>query len=155
MIVDATETDWPRIEQLAADAGSFGEQEMEALGAVWEEYILLGAEDSGYEFLVDQEGDSARGFICYGPRDLADGVHDLYYLAVDPAARRQGVGRRLLNAAEAEAREAGARMMIAESSSTRHAPGRSLCQASGYEIEAAIKDFYSVGDDLLILVKRF
>jgi GNAT superfamily N-acetyltransferase len=156
MIIDAVEQDWPRIEHMAAQAGVFNDVEAVALEALWEEYLDLGPEDSGYTFLVDREGKTIRGFVCYGPRDLADGVFDLYYLVVDGEGLRQSVGRRLLRAAEAEAREAGARLLIAEiSGELRHQPVEALLASGGFLAEASIRDFYAVGDDLKIMVKRF
>jgi GNAT superfamily N-acetyltransferase len=156
MIVDAVETDWPLIEGLAERADAFSEEELDALSAILEEFALLGPEDSGYDFLVDREDDRILGFVCYGPRDLTDGVCELYYLVVDPSARKQNVGRRLLKAAEAEAREAGARMMIAETSSAPRFDGTAeFCLKAGYEVEAGIKDLYAVGEDMAVFVKRF
>ena len=156
MIIDATESDWPLIERMAGAAAIFNEAEEGALEALWEEYLDLGPEDSGYSFMVDREGEQVLGFVCYGPRDLVDGVCDLYYLVVDPEARRQAVGRRLLRAAEAEAGEACARMMIAElSGGPRHELIRALLAGAGYEVEATIKSFFGPGDDLMVMVKRF
>jgi GNAT superfamily N-acetyltransferase len=156
MIVDAIETDWPLIEGLAERAEVFSEEELDALSAVLEEFALLGPEDSGYDFLVDRVDGRILGFACFGPRDLTDGVCEIYYLAVDPASRKQNVGTRLLRAAEAEAREAGARMMIAETSSApRFGGGGEFCRKSGYQAEAGIKDFYAMGEDLAVFVKRF
>jgi ribosomal protein S18 acetylase RimI-like enzyme len=156
MIIAATEADGPQIEDIAARAGVFDDEEVDALGAVWEEYLILGAEDSGYDFLVEREGEAIRGFACYGRRDLTDGVYDLYYIAVDPDCHRLGTGRRLLTAGEAAAREAGARMMIAETAGTpEYEPIREFYRGAGYGLEATIKDFYSVGDDLAVFVKRF
>lgn len=155
MIIDATDSDWPEIGRISERAGVFTDEEMEALAAVGEEAEELGPDESGYYFLVDREGTSVLGFACYGPRHLADGVCDLYYLVVDPAARRRGVGRRLLRACEAEARESGARMCIAETSSAaRHDPARALYQAAGYVLEAGIKDLFGAGEDLEMFVKR-
>jgi GNAT superfamily N-acetyltransferase len=156
MIVDAVETDWPLIEGVAARAAVFSEEELDALGAVLEEFALLGPEESGYDFLVDRVDDGILGFVCYGPRDLTDGVCELYYLVVDPASHKQNVGRRLLGAAEAEAREAGARMMLAETSSApRFGGSGGFCLKAGYQAEAAIKDLYAVGEDMTVFVKRF
>jgi ribosomal protein S18 acetylase RimI-like enzyme len=105
---------------------------------------------------VDREGDRVLGFSCYGPRDLTTGVFDLYWIAVDPNAHRNGVGRRLLTATEDEVRGAGGRMLIAETSGTvDYEPTRKFYLGMGYLMEAAIKDFYSEGDDLAIFVKRF
>jgi ribosomal protein S18 acetylase RimI-like enzyme len=104
---------------------------------------------------VYRDGNQVLGFACYGPRDLTDGAFDLYWIAVDPNARRNGVGRALLAASEKAVCELGGRMLIAETSGTPHYEStRKFYFDMGYENEATIKDFYTIGDDLKIFVKR-
>lgn len=157
MIVDAVQTDGPEIQAIAARAGVFTPEEVSCVGELWEECQGLGSEVSGYRFLADRGPEGIQGFACYGPRDLTSGVFDLYWVAVDPNAQRHGVARGLLAASEQRVREAGGRMLIAETSGTSamYEPARNLYLASGYTLEATIKDFYSVGDDLAIFIKRF
>lgn len=156
MICTATEADGPQIREIAANAGVFSQEEIECVAAIWEEYVTLGPEGCGYYFIVARDGSRVMGFACYGPRDLTDGVFDLYWIAVDPNVRRGGVGRELLAASEEAVRKANGRMLIAETSGTPHyAATREFYTKMGYQIEATIKDFYAVGDDLAICVKRF
>ena len=156
MIMVATETDGPQILDITARAGVFNEEEVECVAILWQEYLNDGPEVCGYNFIVDRDGDRVLGFACYGPRDLTSGVFDLYWVAVHPNGRRTGAGRRLLNASEEAARQAGGRMIIAETSGTAHyEPTRNFYFGMGYNLEATIKDFYSVGDDLTIFIKRF
>src|SRR5262245_1337023 len=118
MIVTATEADGPQIQDIAAHAGVFSPEEIECVHELWEEYLTLGSEQCGYHFIVYRDKDRVLGFACYGPRDLTDGAFDLYWIAVDPTARRNGVGRTLLTASENAVRERGGRMLIAETSGT-------------------------------------
>jgi D-alanine-D-alanine ligase len=156
MIITATEADGSQILDIAARAGVFSPEEVECVDVLWGEYLTMGPECCGYTFIVDREGDKVRGFACYGPRDLTDGVFDLYWIAVDPMFRCNGVGRGLLLASEAAARKTGGRMIIAETSGTPlYEPTRRFYDRMGYSMEAKIKDFYVVGDDLVIFVKRF
>jgi ribosomal protein S18 acetylase RimI-like enzyme len=156
MIIAATETDGSQICNIAARAGVFSQEEVECVAELWEEYLTQGPDLCGYNFIVYRDGDRALGFACYGPRDLTEGVFDLYWVAVDPEARCQGVGRALLIASENAARAMGGRMLIAETSGTPHyEPTRKFYFGVGYENEATIKDFYSIGDDLVIFIKRF
>lgn len=156
MIILATERDGSQIQDITARAGFFNQEEVECVRAIWEEYMTLGPDVSGYKFLVDREGDQVFGFACYGPRDLASGVFDLYWIAVDPNSHRRGVGRRLLTASEEAVRQTGGRMLIAETSGTQlYEPTRKFYFGMGYALEATIKDFYSQGDDLAIFIKRF
>src|SRR5215212_6128985 len=139
MISIATEPDGSQIQDITARTGVFNQEETDSVAVMWTEYLTLGPEGSGYHFIVDRDGNRVRGFAIYGPRDLTDGVFDLYWIAVDPAACCNGVGRKLL----------------AETSGTPlYEPARKFYFAMGYENEATIKDFYAIGDDLKIFIKR-
>ena len=155
MIVTATEKDGSQIQSITARAGVFSQEEVECVSELWEEYLTLGSERCGYNFIVYRDGDQVLGFACYGPRDLTDGAFDLYWIAVDPTARCKGVGRTLLTASEEAVREMGGRMLIAETSGTPlYEPARKFYFRTEYENEAIIKDFYTIGDDLMIFIKR-
>ncbi|MGZ3497368.1 MAG: N-acetyltransferase family protein [Vulcanimicrobiaceae bacterium] len=91
-------------------------------------HVLLIAEDgnapAGFVLLLDQLPDEVtsmpQGFIAY--------------MAVEPARREQGVGHRLLEAAEDEARKAGApymALMVTE----ENAAARALYESAGYVTE--------------------
>ena len=156
MIEMAIEKDGVQIKDIAARAGVFNEEEIVCVAEIWEEYINYGSEGCGYHFIVERDGEKVLGFSCHGPRDLATGVYDLYWIAVDPQARRGGVGRRLLNASEDAVRQSDGRMLIAETSGTPlYESTRSFYLGMEYKAEAIIKDFYTEGDDLVIYVKRF
>jgi ribosomal protein S18 acetylase RimI-like enzyme len=158
MIIAATKTDGAQIRDITARAGVFNPEEVQSLGEIWEEYLLHGAEGSGYYFIVDKDDRKVLGYACYGPRDfaLAPGVFDLYWIAVDPETRRSGAGRRLITASEEASRKMGGRMIIAETSGTPHYEStRKFYFSVEYKLEASIKDFYAEGDDLNIFVKRF
>ena len=156
MILAATETDGPQIQDIAARAGVFNQEEVECVVALWEDYLTIGPTVGGYNFIVDRDGERVLGFACYGPRDLTDGVFDLYWIAVDSQTHRNGVGRALLTACEEDVRKAGGRMLIAETSGTAHYEAtRKFYTGMSYALEATIRDFYMDGDDLAIFVKRF
>lgn len=153
--VIAVESDGAQIIDITARAGVFNQEEVDCVREIWDEYISLGPEECGYTFIVQREGAQVLGFACYGPRDLTEGVFDLYWIAVDPNARRGGVGRVLLNASEEAVQKAGGRMLIAETSGTPlYDSTRAFYLGMGYAAEANIKDFYKQGDDLVIFVKR-
>ena len=155
MIIAATEADGAQIQDITARAGVFNQEEVDCVAELWGDYLTLGPKECGYNFIVDRDEDQVLGFACYGPRDLTNGVYDLYWIAVDPNARRGGVGRGLITASERAAHEAGGRMLIAETSGTAHyEPTRKFYLGMGYNAEATIKDFYVEGDDLAIFVKR-
>lgn len=156
MIVTATQRDNKQIQEITENAGVFNREEIDCVREIFEEYLQYGAEETGYNFIVEREADKVLGFACYGVRDLADNVYDLYWIAVHPEARRSGVGRKLLTASEEAVRNSGGRMLIAETSGTAsYESTRKFYIDMGYTAEAVIKDFYSKGDDLTIFIKRF
>jgi ribosomal protein S18 acetylase RimI-like enzyme len=155
MISTATETDGTQIHDITARAGVFSQEEVDSVPEMFDEYLRYGAEGSGYHFILYREGEQVLGYAIYGFRDLTDGVYDLYWIAVDPSARRKSVGRKLLTACEDAVREAGGRMIIAETSGTvEYESTREFYVRTGYVNEATIRDFYKPGDDLKIFVKR-
>lgn len=155
MISPAAEADKAQIADITARAGVFNREEIDAVPAMFDEYLRYGAEGSGYHFIVYREGEQALGYAIYGYRDLTDGVYDLYWIAVDSHARRKGVGRALLTACEEAVRASGGRMLIAETSGTaEYEATREFYVRTGYKAEAIIKDFYKPGDDLYIFIKR-
>ncbi len=111
--------------------------------------------NSGYSVLVAGDGPAIVGYICYGPTPLTDGTWDLYWEAVEREKRGQGIGSALMKAAEGEIREAKGRLALIETSSMpAYEQTRRFHLGQGYEIIARIPDFYSPGDDKLILQKR-
>lgn len=155
MITTPIEADGPQIQDITARAGVFNEEEVDSVRVMWAEYLTMGAEGSGYHFIVSRDGDRVLGYAIYGYRDLTDGVYDLFWIAVDSTLHRRSVGRELITACEDLVRQAGGRMLIAETSGTPHyEPTRKFYLGMGYRDEATIKDFYTPGDDLVIFIKR-
>lgn len=133
----------------------FNQDEVECVDELWEEYQTHGSEISGYYFLVEKEGEKVLGYSCYGPRSLTTGTFDLYWIAVDPNIQRGGIGRKLLTASEEAIHKLGGRLIVLETSGLPvYEPTRNFYLATGYTLEATLKDFYSPGDDLIIFTKH-
>jgi len=98
---------------------------------------------------------SVQGYACWGPVPLTRGTYDLYWIATHPASRGLGFGRALLEYVEAAARTHHGRILAIETSS-KDSYGNTVdfYRRLGYEETARISDFYDVGDDKLIFVKR-
>jgi ribosomal protein S18 acetylase RimI-like enzyme len=155
MIVTATKEDGPQIHTVNADISIFSREEVECVDELWQDYQAQGSERSGYYFIVEKEDGRVLGYACYGPRALTDRTYDLYWIAVGPNARRGGVGRALLAASEEAIRKLGGRLLIVETSGLpKYTPTRAFYLATGYTLEATLKDFYADGDDLVIFTKR-
>lgn len=92
---------------------------------------LLDSDPGG--FLLAMAGDRLAGFV--GVRlDWEDRMGEILIVAVRPGYQRQGLGRRLMQAAEACVAAAGLAMAMVETVADRgHAPARRLYEAMGYE----------------------
>jgi ribosomal protein S18 acetylase RimI-like enzyme len=117
-------------------------------------YLALGTE-SGYHIqIADNEG-KIVGYICYGETPLTTDTWDIYWIAVDRTKRGNKIGRALAEAAEVAIRQAHGRMIVLETSSgPLYENTQKFYLNHGYEIIACVPDFYSPGDDKLILQKR-
>jgi ribosomal protein S18 acetylase RimI-like enzyme len=155
MITTAKKEDGPQIHTINASTSIFRQEEVECVDELWEEYQAPGPERSGYYFIVEKEDGRVLGYACYGPRALTDRTYDLYWIAVGSNARHSGVGRGLLRATEEAIRKMGGRLLIVETSGLQnYKPTRAFYLATGYTLEATLKDFYSDGDDLVIFTKH-
>lgn len=142
------------IERLVATTGVFSAEEiMIARELVEEAHVAAGG--GGYRFLIADGESSIAGYTCYGPIPGTDRRYELYWIAVDPAARRGGLGHRLLAATEAAVRRLGGTHLFAETSTRPdYAPARGFYAANGYTLHAEVPDFHADGDGLAIYGKR-
>ena len=155
MIINASKDDGPQIHDINASTSLFSREEVECVDELWDEYKAESAERSGYYFIVEKVDGRVLGYACYGPRALTDRTYDLYWIAVSPNSKRGGVGRSLLGATEDSIHKLGGRLLIVETSGLpEYEPTRAFYLATGYTLEATLKDFYRDGDDLVIFTKR-
>jgi ribosomal protein S18 acetylase RimI-like enzyme len=126
--------------------------------AVAEELIdsyLNDPSGSGYHILVAEVDSTVTGYICYGPTPLTEGTWDIYWVAVSREKQGRGIGSALMKSAEKEIVKAKGRLAIIETSSTpAYEKTRNFHLRQGYEVICCIPDFYTPGDDKLILQKR-
>ena len=112
--------------------------------------------DSGYYVLVADIDSAVAGYVCYGPTPLTDSTWDIYWIAVDPDEKGQGIGTLLLEDAEKEIRGAGGYLILIETSGkVEYLNTRGFYKARGYSVASTIRDFYAPGDDLVTFEKRF
>lgn len=151
MIVEpAKSDDRQAILAVTANIDNFTAEEKDTVRELFDE------QEKGYNFLVARHDGQVVGYSCFGERSLTEGTYDLFWIAVDPSARRLGAGRTLLKASESAVRALGGRLLVLETSGLEeYARTRKFYELAGYEKEAVIRDFYKVGDDLVIYTMHF
>ena len=108
-----------------------------------------------YQSYVATRAGEVLGWVCFGPTPCTVGTWDLYWIGVDPAYQGQGVGRKLMAFAESEIRSRGGRCVVVETSGrTTYAPTIAFYERIGYHRTAAVRDFYDIGDDKIILIRH-
>src|SRR5262245_31617574 len=117
--------------------------------------LALQPSNKDYQVLVAVKDAKVVGYVCYGPTPMTEGTFDLYWIASDPKVRGQGVGAILVSAMEGDLRRRKGRCIRVETSAMEaYGPTRGFYQGMKYVEEARFRDFYKVGEDLIILSKR-
>ncbi len=101
--------------------------------------------------LVADAADGLSGYVLTLFR-AGSRIARLYSIAVDPAGRGRGIGRRLLAAAESSALAAGARQIRLEVDGTGRA-AISLYRGAGYQSFDRIPHYYGKGRPALRMAK--
>lgn len=142
------------VREIVASSGYFHDHEIGVAVELVEERLQRGPE-SGYLFLFAERQGRVLGYACYGEIACTRGSYDLYWIAVRQDCRGQGIGGRLLRAAEERIAAAGGRAIWVETSGRpQYQPTRDFYLRCGYAQEALMRDFYDEGDDKVLYVKR-
>jgi len=100
------------------------------------------------------ENENLLGYICIGPTPLTDGTYDLYWIAVRADIQGKGIGKKLLKFAEEIIKTYKGRLLVIETSSQdKYSKTRDFYESNGYKVLSRIKDYYKIGDDLLVYGK--
>lgn len=142
------------IRALVTACGNFSAEEIAIAGDLAAETLQKGAA-AGYGFVFAEADGRLLGYACYGDIPGTEKRFDLYWIAVDPAARRQGLAAALMARAEAAVREeGGAHLFIDTSTRPDYAAARAFYLRMGYALVAEIADFYRDGDGKAVFGKR-
>jgi D-alanine-D-alanine ligase len=131
----------------------FRANEMTIAAQVFDDAIKQGPHGDYQSFVAKVKG-KAIGWVCYGETPCTLGTYDIYWLAVDPTTQGMGIGRKLMDFAEAGIKSSGGRIAIVETSgSPRYLPTQAFYEKIGYKQAASVEDFYAPGDPKIIYTK--
>ncbi len=150
-----TRADRDRIGELVAGTGFFSPAEVAIAVELCDAALAKGATESGYHFLLADEGTRLVGYSCFGPIPATAASWDLYWIAVDRSCQSKGYGRVLLAESERAIAALGGRNVYVETSGrTQYTPTRRFYETNAYDTLARYLDFYADGDDKVVYVKR-
>jgi ribosomal protein S18 acetylase RimI-like enzyme len=148
-----TAQDKPAVMRVLRNTPEFTAEEVDLAEEVIDDYLEDSAASGFFALVADMEPGTG-GYVVYGTVPITDQVWELYWFAVDRSIRGQGIGRKLWETAENNMWDAGARMMVLETSSKSEYDRTNLFYIrAGYEVVGRIKDFYMIGDDQITYAK--
>ncbi len=153
MIRKLVESDREKIKRILESTGNFNEEEINIAIELINIYIN-DENQKDYEIFVDEEKNQIRGYVCIGPRPLTTGTYDLYWIAVNPEVQSKGIGSSLIKYIEDHIRERQGRLILIETSGKpSYEKERKFYEKNMYNEIVNIRDFYNMGDSLVIYGK--
>lgn len=147
--------DISEILRIIEGTGTFNEMEILVAEEVMDDALRHPEKGDYHIFSAVDVSDSPNGYICFGPIPMTQNRYDLYWIAVDKTASRQGVGGKLLKFMEAVLRRKGAGRIYVETSSTPpYQAARAFYEKHSYRLVCVLDDFYRKGDHKMIFMKE-
>jgi D-alanine-D-alanine ligase len=109
---------------------------------------------SAYHGLVVELDHQAAGFACFGKAPSPEGAYQLYGIALAPPHRGRGLGRRLLQAVEAEVLAGGGKtLLVLSSSQPLSSRARKFYLRQGFRLVGNGPGGFPAGDGRLTFIK--
>lgn len=149
-----TPQDAAEILRIAAGEPLFSREEAATVEELLRDYLDR-PDHNGYFFLTAESDGTILGFACFGPTPLTHGTFDLYWICVRRDVQRKGAGKALMQHVEDEVRRSEGRLLVLDTSGRPdYEPTRAFYESIGYTRAATLPDYYAVGDDLVLYLKR-
>lgn len=150
MIVPTDLTHRLSLLSIVQDSGQFDVDGFEHVRETLDAHL---AEPGDAIWLTALDGDPIGVAYCV-PEPVTVGTWNLLMLWLKQGYEGKGYGQSLLRNIESELKHRGARLLIVETSQQEEfAAARAFYEASGFMLEAEIKDFYDAGDHKLVYTK--
>ena len=150
---EVQKSDLQSVRHLAEMAGVFNQAEV-GIAAELVQTRLEKGDASGYFFVLAEMASRLAGYTCYGPIPATDGRYEIYWIVVDPAQQRRGLGGRILLETEKQIVAAqGKRVYVETSSCSDYQAAHAFYCKHGYHLEARLAKYHRDDDDLCIYLK--
>ncbi len=155
MIRPVQESDTPAVIELAVSSGLFSGPEAEGVRGLMDDFFAR-ARAQGHACLLDvDDGVLPVGVAYYEPTPATDRTWTLLMIAVRRDRQGQGRGGMLLRRVEDALRGQQQRLLLVETSGVPDfALTRAFYDKAGYTAEARVRDYYAVGDDMVLYRKN-
>ena len=145
--------DMEAIRTLVTRTGVFSREEVKVAVELVQDRLQRSL-NSDYHFVFAEQNGALAGYTCYGRIPFTEQRYDLYWIATDPDCQKRGIASQLLRITEEAVRGLEGRKIYAETSSRSvYSPAHAFYQASGFALEATLRDYYKDGDSKMTFVK--
>lgn len=139
--------------EFTRETGYFRPDEVDIAREVLDDAIA-NEQPGEYESLTCEMHGRPVGWICHGPTPCTIGTYDIYWIVVAKEVQGKGVGRRLMQQAEALIAAAGGRLAVIETAGQPlYESTRGFYLKVGYLEAARVADFYGPGDAKVMYTK--
>ncbi len=153
MIRPVAPADTDPLMAIAKASGLFSHEELAEVGGMLAAHFAGELGEDHHWITDDDDGPAAVAY--FAPEPFADGVWNLYLLAVVPSQQGSGRGAAIVSHVEEQAASRGARIVLIETSGLpRFEKTRTFYAKCGYDEEARIRDYYGAGDDKIVFWKK-
>ena len=154
MVRPMAPADKPAVMDLIKTTDMFTPAEIEVAEELIDDYLLK-PDQKDYRVVIVETGDGGvGGYLTWGPTPLAEGVYDLYWMAVSAKEQGRGLGKELVRWLEQTVARLDGRMIIIETAGQpKYRPTREFYLRLEYKEVARVPDFYKPGDDRIIYTK--
>ena len=144
------------IAELVVSVENFNQAEIDCALELIDIYLNTKSQADYHVVVAEDARSRVHAYACWGPVPLTKGTYDLYWIATHPDSRGFGYGRALMAYVESKVLENKGRLLAIETSSKEsYVATVEFYRRLGFEEAFCIRDFYDVGDDKLVFVKRF
>jgi ribosomal protein S18 acetylase RimI-like enzyme len=151
---DVRNSDIEAVREIVTSTGFFRLDEIPVAVDLVEERFYKGKE-SGYEFIFLETEGKTIAYSCFGLIPCSLLSYDLYWIVTHNDYRGKGLGSLLLKETEKQVGLLGGKAIYVETSSQiKYVPTQKFYEKNNYELQARFGDFYDIGDDKLIYVKK-
>ncbi len=149
------QTDRADVASLIGSIENFNKAEVDCALELVDIYLNNKTQTDYRVVVAENSASGVHAYACWGPVPLTRGTYDLYWIATNPNSRDLGFGRALMQYVEATVKDERGRLLVVETSAKNSYSGTvEFYRRLGYEEASRINDFYDVGDDRLIFIKR-
>lgn len=147
-------SDVEAIEKIVRSTGFFREDEIQVAVELIQERLDEGMK-CGYEFLFYELDGKTVAYTCYGLIPCSLVSYDLYWIVTHQDYRGKGIGKMLMAETERLIKNAGGKAIYVETSSKEmYKPTCAFYLSNKYTLKAQYEDFYNIGDDKLVFIKK-